>query len=138
MQNDAQPTYTLYGGNFAPPLPKEKVALYRELGESLLLHLKEPFMRLCDMVELFYETPESPLPGTPHRSGRGLVVPLTEEEKARMWDAIPWPHELDMYGQLFDEIDNATQHDLRNAAYHLLWFARELDLDREPITNDKI
>jgi hypothetical protein len=27
---------------------------------------------------------------------------------------------------------------LRDAAHHLLWFARELDMDREPITKDKL
>lgn len=32
----------------------------------------------------------------------------------------------------------ATEPSLRNAAYHLLWFARELALDREPLTTDQL
>lgn len=140
MSNNDNTKKVLYGINAAPPLPKEKVPVYREMGRALEPRLREPFMRLCDMVELFYETPASTADGVPHplAPDRAVIVPLTEDEKARMWDAIPWPDELDLYGQLFDAIDNASQHDLRNAAYHLLWFARELDLDREPITTDKI
>lgn len=40
--------------------------------------------------------------------------------------------------ELFDSIDPVAQKDLRNAAFHCLWVARELDLGREPITTDKL
>lgn len=33
---------------------------------------------------------------------------------------------------------NPQEAALRNAAFHLLWFAKELELDREPITADMI
>ncbi len=36
-------------------------------------------------------------------------------------------------GKVFDSLAG----DIRNAAYHLLWYARELTKDREPRTKDK-
>lgn len=126
------------GGIFAPPLPVEKARGYRELAASLEDFIKEPFLRLCDMVEQFHETPESQLPGIAHVTNRALVVPLEDVEKDRMYDAIPWPHEMEMYGALFELLDPVSQKTERDAAFHLLWFARELDLDREPLTTDKL
>jgi hypothetical protein len=90
------------------------------------------------MVRKFRETPDSVQPGTPHPSGRGVIVPLEDAEIQRIWDVVPWMEELKMYGQLFEKISATEQRDLRNAAFHLLWFGKELCSDREPITNDKL
>ena len=127
-----------FGGNFAPPLSAQRAEEYRGFAKDLPDQIREPFLRLVDMVVLFHKTPPSPLVGSPHLSGRGIVVPLEDKEKSRMWDAIPWPEEMEMYSRLFDTISNEAQKPLRDAAFHLLWFARELDLDREPMTNDRL
>lgn len=71
-------------------------------------------------------------------NGVGVVVPLEEEEIKRIWDHVPWKEELDMYSAVFEEIPPGTNRDLRNAAFHLLWYGRELELDREPMTTDKL
>jgi hypothetical protein len=67
----------------------------------------------------------------------GQIVPLHPAEVERIWDHVPWDHELDGIQRLFDAIP-ASQKDLRNAAFHLLWYAKELAHDREPITQDKL
>jgi hypothetical protein len=39
-----------------------------------------------------------------------------------------------LMGRAFDSLEGSE----RDAAYHLLWFARELTRDREPCTSDKL
>lgn len=132
---------TRLGGSFAPPINAEKIALYRELAKAAPdPRVRDAMLPLCDMVETFQETPESQLTGTPHPLGNRYpaIVPLEQSEIDRMWDLVPWDYECDALGQLFETIPNETQKPLRDAAHHLLWFARELTKDREPLTNDKI
>jgi hypothetical protein len=126
------------GGSFAPPLDAAGLARYRELAEAASGQVKDYMIELCDMLALFWQTGESRNGGTPHPSGRGTIIPLEDDEIKRIWDAVPWPNECDLIGQVFDGIPADTQADLRNAAFHLLWYARELAADREPITNDKL
>ncbi len=90
------------------------------------------------MLEVFWQTPESKQPGDPHPCGRGTIIPLEDAEIQRIWDVVPWAEELDLYGRLFDRIDPVATRDLRKAAFHLLWYGRELCADREPITSDKL
>lgn len=127
-----------FGGSFAPPLPAAKLAEYRTLAEGATGPVREAMGKLCDMVALFQETPASSLPGKPHPSGRGVIVPLDEAEVKRIWDAVPWAEENAMYMGLFGAIPAETHKPLRDAAHHLLWFAVELEKDREPLTNDKL
>lgn len=127
-----------YGGSFAPPLPAEKLVAYKALAETADPQTKEAMSVLAKMLEEFRKTPESKAKGTPHPSGLGQIVLLEGEEIKRMWEHVPWQEELDMYAALFDKIDPVGQKELRDAAHHLLWFGRELCLDREPITNDKL
>jgi hypothetical protein len=60
-------------------------------------------------------------------------------------------HECQAYRKLFEALPTGRQNadgsgpivdqaacDLRNAAFHLLWHAMEITLDREPLTNDKL
>lgn len=123
------------GGSFAPPLPPEKLQGYVTLAESCPdRQCKEKMLELIKMKEEFDKTPSSVLPGTPHPVGVGVIVPLETEEVERIWDVVPYANECDGIGQLFDQLKG----DVRNAAYHLLWFARELAADREPLTNDKL
>lgn len=129
------------GGSFAPPLSSEQLAGYRELAKTAPdLRVRDAMLPLCDMLEKFWETPASPLAGSPNPLGNRYpaLVPLEQKEVDRIWDLVPWDYECDAIGLLFDSIPNETQKPLRDAAHHLLWFARELTKDREPLTNDKI
>lgn len=126
------------GGSFAPAITPEVVAQYRQLATETDPKIQEAIHKLCDMVDRFQETPESTLRGTAHPSGVGLMVPLEDHEVQRMDEHIPWDYELKAYGEMFDTIDPLRQKDLRNAAFHLLWMANELYLDREPMTKDKL
>ncbi len=123
------------GGSFAPPLTPEKLGDYKTLAESCPnRQCKEKMVELIKMMEVFDETPASIEAGSPHPVGIGVIVPLEGKEVERIWDVVPFASECDGIGQLFDQLEG----DVRNAAYHLLWFARELAADREPLTNDKL
>ncbi len=155
------------GGTFAPPLDDAKLDEYEQLASAAPVQISEIMLLLIKMLREFFKTPASKENGRPHPSGRrgAFIVPLEEDEKARMFDLIPWTQELDMYGQLFESlptgakegatiqaidpagfeykkpelvIENESAKALRDACFHLLWFARELDLDREPITSDQL
>jgi hypothetical protein len=127
------------GGSFAPPLPPERLARYRELAESATPQVREAMTKLCDMVEAFGRTPRSRAPGAPHPSGAPIaIVPLEQAEIERMDEHVPWQEELDVFAGWFDRIDPARQKELRDAAFHLLWFGRELFLDREPLCSDQL
>lgn len=128
-----------FGGSFAPPIDAQKLAHYRDLSMQVNdPPTMESMVELCDMVELFQQTPPSTRPGKPHPSGRGVITPLGEGEVDRIWDAVPWPDELDLMSARFEKLDPVSQRDIRNAAFHLLWYGRELCLDREPITTDRL
>lgn len=133
------------GGSFAPPLPDAKLTEYEALANNAPGQIKDEMLKLVKMLRVFRETPDSKKPGKPHATGIAMVVPLEEEEVKRIWDYVPWGdesddhiNECDQIGKLFDKIDPVANKDLRNAAFHLLWFARELAQDREPITNDRL
>lgn len=134
----AAPVAPRIGGSFAPPLGAEKIAAYRALAASADPAVAEAVLALCDMVALFRETPASRNAGTPHPSGRGTIVPLEDAEIKRIWDTVPWEHEAEMYARLFDGIDPVAAKPLRDAAFHLLWFAVELGRGREPLTADRL
>jgi len=130
------------GGTFAPPLDENRLAAYRELAEKADAPVADAMNVLLKMVDAYHERPatkkgKAAAAGTPHPSGMGLVVQLPPEEVERIWDAVPWDHELEMYGKLFDGIDPANKA-LRDAAFHLQWYGRELFLDREPLTADRL
>lgn len=127
-----------YGGSFAPPLDAAKIAAYRSLGTAAGGQVGEAVGKLCDMVAIFQQTPVSTAKGVPHPSGRGIITPLEDEEIKRIWDAVPWDTEIAMLRDLFETIDPKASKPLRDAAFHLLWFAVELEKDREPMTADKL
>jgi hypothetical protein len=125
------------GGSFAPPLDADKLAAYRELAEGAGGAVGYTMLQLCAMAEAFLEHPPAKGAGTPHPSGAPIaMVPLSKETVEALDPHVPWPHECDAMAQLFEGIDPAGQRDLRNAAHHLLWYARELTLDRRPLTAD--
>ncbi len=128
------------GGSFAPPLDDAKLARYRALIDALPARspLRDALETLYRCVAQWWELPESTGGGRPHPVGRGYIVHLDEQHQKALWDAIPWEHELRECERLCDGIDPRGQKELRDAAHHLLWFVKELNLDREPLTNDKL
>jgi hypothetical protein len=134
-----RPQAKLPGGSFAPPLSDDRIAEYELLAEEASPEVKDAMQTLLKCVKHWWDLPESSQAGAkPHPSGRGRIVSLDEPIAKALWDDIPWTRELKSMGELFDGISAETQRELRNAAFHLLWHAVELDLDREPITADKV
>lgn len=124
----------LIGGNFAPPLDDAKLDIYEQLANGASRRVKEHMIELIKMLRKFRETGESQAVAQPGPLGLP-ITPLEEAEVERIWDVVPWPEECDVIGGVFESLPVG---DLRNAAFHLLWFARELAADREPMTNDKL
>jgi hypothetical protein len=151
--NPAPPAHV--GGSFAPPLSDAKLKRYKELITKLPAGpLKDCLSKLYKCCSVWWEIPVSKGAGTPHRSGRGLIVKLDPEVRSALDEHVPWNHELDsMHGfdpvystpRLLDAIDPKEQKELRDAAFHLLWHVKELAIGpdegewgREPITADQL
>lgn len=126
------------GGSFAPPLSDELLDKYQALIAQSQGAIKDALTTLLTCCRKWWELPESVGGGNAHPSGRGFVVELDHAIKESLWDLIPWPHEIKAMESLLNTLDPVGQKDLRNAAFHLLWHVKELDLDREPITTDKL
>ncbi len=128
------------GGSFAPPLTDAKIAEYEALVAAVSTSpIRDALLRLLALLKQWWELPESTgTPTRPHASGTGTIVMLDGAYQSALFDAIPWREELTLFGQLFESIDNGTQKPHRDAAHHLLWHAFELELDREPLTSDKL
>lgn len=124
----------LLGGSFAPPIDDAKLAAYEALVPSDDRQVADSMTKLITMLRKFRETPESQLAGRPHPV-IGTIVPLEDAEVQRIWDVVPYREECDAIGLVFERLSVC---EVRNAAFHLLWFAYELTADREPITKDKL
>lgn len=137
---------------FAPELSDETIAKYEALMNALppSMGQVQDAMREClTAVKLWWGLPDSTGSNRDqslelvHR-GKGILVKitsLTPELQKQLFDAIPWPYELKSMQDLFDEtFDNRSAHpkELVDACYHLLWYARELCCDREPLTQNKL
>jgi hypothetical protein len=125
------------GGSFAPPLTDETLARYRAVIDGLdeRSPVRGAMADLLACAAAWWAQPESTGAGRPHGSGRGTVVSLDPAVADALWDAVPWPHECDAMQALFDGL---APGEVRDAAFHLLWFAKELTQDREPISADKL
>ena len=67
-------------------------------------------------------------------------TPLSQSLIETLWDVTPWMRELDLLSTpradgLFDGLPSG---ELRDMAFHLLWHVKEITLDREPMTRDKV
>lgn len=128
-----------FGGSFAPPLSDEKIARYRELAERAPegSFLREALLALLKLILAWWDLPDSQTSPSVHPSGAPVMGMDPEYSKA-LYDLVPWDHEMKAYDEEFDKIPPVGESkELRDAAYHLLWHARELDLDREPITGQR-
>lgn len=133
---------------FAPELTDASLKSYEEIvkGTDPASPVGEALRNLLNCVQEWWALPESKRKDGVgfellHKGKRADIVttPLEEEHKAALWDHIPWEHELvglsDEKGAgLFDGLTG----DLRDCAFHLLWHVKELNADREPLTQDKL
>lgn len=136
----------------APPLTDSKLEQYRGIiTKSSEGPVKDAATKLLVCVETWWNLPESKRTDGPrlkllHRPTQGQervektieLVPIEKDHQKTLYDLIPWDYELNAMDALFDSVPNDTQKELRDAAFHLLWFVRELNLDREPLTADKL
>lgn len=130
-----------FGGTFAPPLTDEKLAEYKAMIDALPAdsQVKDVCGKLYACTLQWWELPESVDTATrKHQSGRGVITELDADVQKKLWDAIPWDYELQVYAKVLEGISNETDKPLRDAAHHLLWHVCELNLDREPLTADKL
>lgn len=135
---------------FAPPLTDELLDQYAALIDGLPKSQAEiaDAMRTClAACRAWWEIPESRRTDGPQfkLEHRGLpltvrVTPLEADQVKQLDATTPWPYECDAIQRLFDGLPSGTAEEtvLRNAAFHLLWHAKELSKDREPLTNDKL
>lgn len=128
------------GGSFAPPMTEEKLRRYERLIDRLDKRsaLYDALRVLIILVRLWWNLPESKGPRTRHPLHGAPMTPLDKDIQDQLWEHIPWKHELDGYSAIFEGIDNRKDKELRDCAHHLLWFGRELDMDREPMTMDTL
>lgn len=125
------------GACFAPPLDCAKLAHYSDLAESITDdEIATSYWFLLRCVQRWWEIPESQSTSTSvHECGKGTIVPLDGECRELLGSVIPSREQLGECGVRFDKLPSG---ELRDAAFHLLWFGWELALGREPITNDKL
>jgi hypothetical protein len=131
---------------FAPTLTDEKLARYEELiaaepaGET-----KGVLSDLLACVKTWWNLPVSQ--GTSKRTWRTLYkgkdtlydeVPLEQKYVEALDSVTPWMRELNTLSTVNGDgpLDKLPNGELRDAAFHLLWHAKELTLDREPLTQD--
>jgi hypothetical protein len=65
-------------------------------------------------------------------------VPLEQKYVEALDSVTPWMRELNTLSTVNGDgpLDKLPNGELRDAAFHLLWHAKELTLDREPLTQD--
>jgi hypothetical protein len=130
--------------------------------------VKDAMHSLLLPCKVWWELPEPNGAETArHGSGVGTMVRLQEDHARTLDEHLPWDHELDAMANLFDRLPTGLEElpavggegvhpqakdhglkrhavtdpharDVRNAAFHLLWHAKELCLGREPLTNDRL
>lgn len=136
----------------APPLTPAMVDRAEELAKSVGGPVGAEVVKLCIMYRHFHLTPESRERPRPHPSGLVKMTPLSKAEIARIDEHVPWSHEIvalkDLFGTLDpgvrqvgpcqNEVTDPNAKEFNDLAHHLLWYACELALDREPITSDKL
>lgn len=120
------------GGSFAPEFTDELLDRYQELCMYLEGQVREYFETLLTLAEKWWQMEVSdatPIGEYKDAKGMiGLVIPLTDTLKNRLDENIPWAEEIEIMSKVFEPLTGET----RNAAFHLLWLAKELELDREP------
>jgi len=122
----------------APPLTDELLEQYKVTIDSLPNdELKDALQTLLACSAAWWELPESlrkPIAKVQTPTQEQPIVPLEEHHVEQLDRTTPWMKDIMAMEVLFDQLTG----DLRNMAFHLSWHAKELTLDREPLTSDKL
>lgn len=127
---------------FAPPLDDSTLVKYESMISSVNdAELKEGLLKCLACVKAWYVLPESKGTGRtlgilhkdqPHTY---TVTPLEDSYIKSLWDVTPWIKDCEPLKVLFDQI---KPKDIKDMAFHLLWYTIEIALDREPVSQDKL
>lgn len=139
---------TIPVGCFAPPLSDKTLAEYKELIKEADGEIKDELEKLLTCVSAWWHLPEPKKTGREPRlallhRGEEMEVPIIPMDPAhveKLDPVTPYMRELNTLSNeagtgLFDRLRAGP---LRECAFHLLWFAKEITLDREPLTQDKL
>lgn len=104
----------------APDLTDKSLAAYKKLAQAAEGPVRDAMLECLRSVEIWWELPESKRtdgkalslshrtdPRKPRREVSVQVVPLEVDHARQLADAIPWPHEIEAYKQLFDGVEAA-------------------------------
>lgn len=130
----------------APALTDDTLSRYAALIAGLgpdQAELQDALAALLKCVATWWELPdstESPVHWAWRGTQRVAQIPLSDALARALWDVTPWMRELDTLSTPRDDgpFDRLPPGELRDMAFHLLWHAKELTLDREPMTRDKL
>jgi hypothetical protein len=129
---------TYYGGSFAPEMSETDFRYYKSRIDQTDVEtvLGDYLRKTLKPIETWWDLPESVGPsGELHKSGRGVLQPLDAEVLEALWEDIPWEPEINAIQAEFEKMPTG---ELRNIAFHLLWYLKELNLDREPLTRQRV
>lgn len=115
-----------FGGSLAPTIDEVKMSQFRHFEGTLDGPANDYYTELLELAELWWDSDVSTAEAKPGRFQ--AIVPLTQELQNKFYNAIPWPKELALMAETFETLTG----EVRNCAFHLLWLANELNLNREP------
>lgn len=122
------------GGSFAPPITEDHVKNWPTLIAATNGLTRTALEVLHKLMLAHRPHKAKALKGEPHPSGKGIIMPLADDVKKACEPHLPSHAEMEIFGQLFESLGGP----IRDVAFHLLWYARELELGREPPTTDLI
>jgi hypothetical protein len=133
---------------FAPSLTGDNLEKYADVISKTdpKTELGEALRKCLACVQAWYAIPESTRKTSEKFSilhqGKEVsfgVTPLEQEQIDALWDSTPWMRELNAFSTpAANGVFDSLAGELRDAAFHLLWHAKEITLDREPLTVDKL
>jgi hypothetical protein len=132
---------------YAPPINDTKLADYTALIAAMPASpVKDSLQKLLACVKAWFALPDSTRTDgatIDHiHNGQPITVkevPFTQELIDQLWDVTPWMHELAGLSTTTDDgLFDLLSGPVRDCAFHLLWHVKEITLDREPITLDKL
>lgn len=123
---------------FAPPITDGHLSSWQALvkgTKGLTRHALETLHALVQQHKAHHQPSEAPpLASQTYDVGVAHHIPLHHDTKTAVAEHLPTDEEMKVYDELFGKL----QGELRDMAYHLLWYALELKKGREPITKDKL
>lgn len=122
------------GGSFAPPITDDMLKKWEKLNEKVGGLTGKAIEQLIETVRTHRKHVPTRTGGKPHKSGKGTIFNLSTKAKEACENCLPSADERKLMGQMFESLSG----DERNMAFHLLWYANEIGLDREPITSDLV